>query len=134
MFAELITAALAATATTLVPRQVQQSTCPATIACPANNGCISTAANGAQFQVKCTTNYNGQVIEVNQVRQLAPSPSSIADTSQAASMTGCITACSLIAGCKGLNYKGKFCYLLGSSLGASQSVYVYLPQLQSLSL
>lgn len=38
-------------------------------------------------------------------------------------MTECITACSLIAGCKGLNYKGKFCYLLGSSLGASQSVY-----------
>lgn len=72
MYMELITAALTATATTLVPRQVAGVACPASgqITCPGNNGCVSTAANGAVFQVKCTTNYDGQVIEVNQVRQL----------------------------------------------------------------
>ena len=71
---ELITAALAATATTLVSRQVAFVPCPPSdpITCPFDNGCLSTAANGAVFQVKCTTNYNGQVIEVNQVRQLLP--------------------------------------------------------------
>lgn len=37
-------------------------------------------------------------------------------------MNDCVTACSLTPGCKGLNYKDKFCYLLGSSLGASQSM------------
>jgi hypothetical protein len=123
MFAELITAALAATATTLVPRQAGSTTCPTSgqITCPANNGCLSTAANGAVFQVKCTTNYNGHVIEVNQVRHFELLPSIITDKSQAASMAECMTACSLTSGCKGLNYKGKFCYLLGSSLGASQS-------------
>ncbi|KAJ4337472.1 hypothetical protein N0V87_004618 [Didymella glomerata] len=39
-------------------------------------------------------------------------------------MAECMTACSLTSGCKGLNYKGKFCYLLGSSLGASQSASI----------
>ncbi|KAF3043727.1 hypothetical protein E8E12_008859 [Didymella heteroderae] len=108
MFAGLITAALAATATTLVPRQVGSLSCPTsgTITCPGNNGCTSAAPNGAVFQVKCTTNFNGPVIEVN----------------QASSMTECMTACSLNSGCKGLNYKGKFCYLLGSNMGVSQSV------------
>lgn len=80
MFAELITAALAATATTLVPRQATQVTCPASITCPTNNGCVATAVNGAVFQVKCTTNYNGQIIEINQVRQLELPPSDITDT------------------------------------------------------
>ncbi|KAF1926481.1 uncharacterized protein M421DRAFT_217426 [Didymella exigua CBS 183.55] len=105
MYAELITAALAVAPTTLFPRQVG-STCPTTIACPTNNGCTSTAANGAVFELKCSTNYNGPVIEIN----------------QAASFAECLTACSLTSGCKGLNYKGKFCYLLGNKLGGSQSV------------
>ena len=52
MYAELITVALAATST---------------LTCPTNNGCTSTATNGAIFQLKCTTNYNGAIIEVNQV-------------------------------------------------------------------
>lgn len=70
MYAELITAALAISPTTLVPRQAG-SACPATITCPINNGCSSTAANGAAFQLKCTTNFNVPVIEVNQVSHRA---------------------------------------------------------------
>lgn len=124
MYAELITAALAVTSTTLVPRQAG-SECPTTISCPSNNGCTSTTTNGAVFQLKCTTNYNGPIIEINQVRQLVPSVLAIVDRSQAASFAECVTACSLTTGCKGLNYKGKFCYLLGKNIGGSQSVYVH---------
>ncbi|KAF2626425.1 hypothetical protein BU25DRAFT_472139 [Macroventuria anomochaeta] len=107
MYAELITAALALTPTTLIPRQTRLN-CPATISCPANNGCSSTAANGAAFQLKCTTNFNGPVIAVN----------------QAATFAKCITACSVTSGCKGLNYKGEFCYLLGNTINVGPTVSV----------
>ena len=66
MYAELITAALALAPNTLVPRQAG-SACPTKITCPTNNGCYSTASNGAVFQLKCQTNFNGPVIEINQV-------------------------------------------------------------------
>ena len=66
MYAELITAAIALAPTTLIPRQAGPA-CPATITCATNNGCLSTAANGAVFQLRCRTDFNGPVISVSHV-------------------------------------------------------------------
>jgi hypothetical protein len=73
MYAELITAAIALTPTTLVPRQAGNA-CPTIISCPTDNGCSSTESNGAIFQLKCTTNFNGPVIEINQVPSQLSNP------------------------------------------------------------
>jgi hypothetical protein len=76
MYAQLITGALALTSTGLSPpstgvspRQATQAcpSNPSTILCPDDDGCLSAAANGAVFQVQCTTNLNGRVIKVAQV-------------------------------------------------------------------
>lgn len=68
MYEKLVTAVLVLAPTTIVPRQAG-SVCPTKISCPTNNGCHSTASNGAIFQLKCQTNFNGPVIEINQVNR-----------------------------------------------------------------
>lgn len=66
MYAELITAALALAPTTLVPRKTT-AVCTDNVKCPMNDGCSSTTPNGAAFQMKCSTDFNGPVIEINEV-------------------------------------------------------------------
>ena len=77
MYAQLVTGALALTATNILPTSTglspRQATkaCPSdpsTITCPNDNGCLATASNGAIFKMQCTTNLNGRVIEVAQVK------------------------------------------------------------------
>ncbi|KAF2995106.1 hypothetical protein E8E13_004037 [Curvularia kusanoi] len=60
------------------------------------------------FQVKCATNYNGQISAV----------------AQTVTFADCMVACSVDKTCKGANYKAGFCYLLSSTLnvGTTKSV------------
>ncbi|OSS47663.1 hypothetical protein B5807_07311 [Epicoccum nigrum] len=114
MYAQLITGALALTSTGLSPpstgvspRQATQAcpSNPSTILCPDDDGCLSAAANGAVFQVQCTTNLNGRVIKV----------------AQEATFANCVTACSVNTDCDAFNYKSGFCYLLGADIGSPVS-------------
>jgi hypothetical protein len=73
MHGTLIVTAIAAilspiSALTIEPRQ-QATTkiCRVTPRCPNEDGCMATATNGAVFQYKCSTDYNGAIIEASQV-------------------------------------------------------------------
>ncbi|KAH4408601.1 hypothetical protein HBH92_146810 [Parastagonospora nodorum] len=73
--------------------------------CPNENTCTTTTGNGAVFQMKCATDYNGIIIQ----------------STQAGSYADCASACAWVTGCKAFNYKGEFCYLLGDSLGTART-------------
>jgi hypothetical protein len=72
MYITLIATAIAAlfastSAYTIDPRAATK-TCRVTPRCPNEDGCMTTAANGAVFQYKCSTDYNGDIIESSQVK------------------------------------------------------------------
>ncbi|KAL6711090.1 hypothetical protein ACN47E_006965 [Coniothyrium glycines] len=105
VYAELITAVLAVNGT-LIPRQRESGrNCPSVPRCPAWDGCISTADSGAQYQIKCSTDYNGPIIAVE----------------HSEIFSDCSNACATYPGCNGFNQKGNFCYLLGANIGGARS-------------
>ncbi|KAL5119182.1 hypothetical protein ACEQ8H_002890 [Pleosporales sp. CAS-2024a] len=59
---------------------------------------------GAIFQLKCGTDYDGHII----------------GATQAGSFADCAHSCSWVSGCTTFNYKGEFCYLLGDKPGSAR--------------
>ncbi|KAF1944993.1 hypothetical protein EJ02DRAFT_431851 [Clathrospora elynae] len=99
----------AALAPSLVPRQeLSGKMCPAIPVCPRWDACVATATNGARFQMKCLTDFNGQVIE----------------SAQATHFVDCADACSHYPGCLAFNMKDGFCYLIGSNTGSARTATV----------
>jgi len=91
---------------------IAQQQCPASPACPANNGCTY-STNGATFQVECSIDLYGSDMEI--VQPVFHSPISQADAilkpTQVTTYAGCMDACSTTQGCEAVSYTNNFCYL-----------------------
>jgi hypothetical protein len=64
----LLLAALSAPIAALVSRA--DDTCSIIPQCPEEDGCTTTAANGAKFQLHCSTDFSGPSIATTQVRSI----------------------------------------------------------------
>jgi hypothetical protein len=68
MFAPILLAlaALSASTDALVPQAVAK--CSSVPKCPAEEGCITTTANGAKFLMQCNTDFDSNLRGTDQVR------------------------------------------------------------------